>query len=415
MSATHSVTTSSTTAPTYDGDFWSDEVLADPYPTYKQLREAGPAVWLSRHDAWALTTHAAVREGLRLGEVFSSARGCTMNGPMNEASAGVMLSSDDPFHRELRQVFSRPLTPGALAALKPHLLDVSETLVETLVSKRSFDAVSELAHYLPLTVVTELVGLGEEGKSKMLAWAVGIFNAFGPINNARTLSGIEIAAQAFAYLGSMDKDTLSPGSWGMALFEAADRGELSLASAKAMLMDYLGPALDTTINATSSAIWLFARNPEQWDKLRANPILIPDAIDEVLRLESPIRAFSRYVTRDHKIGNVTIAAGSRALVLYASGNRDEQKYQDADRFDIQRKPRDHLAFGHGTHTCAGMHLAKMEVTVLLEALIKRVKRFHISEERRELHNTLRGLAKLVVDVEPLDTGSDVSPGLVSAA
>ena len=400
MSATNTQPYANHQVPTYDGDFWSDEVLADPYPTYRQLRAAGPAVWLSRHNAWALTTHAAVREGLRLADVFSSAKGCTMNAPMNEASAGVMLASDDPHHRELRSVFSRPLTPLAIAALRPRLAELSDALVERLVSKRRFDAVSELAHYLPITVVSELVGLGDEGKFKMLAWAVGIFNAFGPDTHARTLSGMAIAAQAFAYLHTVDKTTLSPTGWGMKLFEAAERGELSEESAKALLMDYLAPALDTTINATSSAIWLLAQNPAQWDKLRAHPELIPSAIDEVLRLESPIRAFSRYVTRDHKIGEVTIGAGSRALVLYASGNRDEQRYADAERFDIERKARDHLAFGHGTHICAGMYLAKLEVSVLLEALVKRVGRLHLREAHREPHNTLRGLARLIVEVEP---------------
>ncbi len=416
MSATQiPVTSAGRAVPTFDGDFWSDEVLADPYPTYKRLREIGPAVWFSQHGAWALTTHAAVREGLRLGEVFSSAEGVTMNDAMNGMSRGVMLASDDPYHRELRSVFSRPLMPGALAPLRARLSDLSESLVERLVARRSFDAVTELAHHLPLSVVTELVGLGEEGKSNMLAWAVGIFNAFGPDTHPRTLSGIEITQQAFAYLATMDKHTLTPDGWGMKLFEASTRGELSEQSAKGMLMDYLGPALDTTINATSSAVWLFAQNPEQWDRLRADPTLISDAIDEVLRLESPIRAFSRYVTRDHRIGDVVLGAGSRALVLYACANRDEQKYVNAERFDIGRKPRDHLAFGHGTHTCAGMHLAKLEMTVLLEALIKRVRRFHIREEKRELHNTLRGLARLVVDIEPIDAaGCGVSGHAIAA-
>ena len=166
-----------------------------------------------------------------------------------------------------------------------------------------------------------------------------------------------------------------------------------------MLLDYLAPALDTTINASSSAIWLFAQHPDQWSKLRHNPALVSAAIDEVLRLESPIRAFSRYVTRDHIIGEAHLRAGDRAMMLYACANRDERRYPGPDLFDIGRDARDHLGFGHGTHICAGMHLARMEVTLLLEALMNQVESFTLLEAERNPHNTLRGLARLIVEIE----------------
>jgi len=385
--------------PTFDLDFWSDEVILNPYPYYKQLRDLGPAVWLSRHDAWALTRYVSVREALTNGEVFSSARGCMMNEATNKASEGIMLCSDDPYHRELRRVFSRPLTTAALAPLKDRLVALAEARIDQLVRKGTFDAVLDLAHYLPLTVVTELVGLSEEGKVKMLEWAAGIFNAFGPDSSARTLSGIEIMHEAFGYVASMSRDALDPNGWGAALFDAAERGEIEYNTAKAMLVDYLTPSLDTTINGTSGAIWLFSRFPDQWRKLRANPDLIPHAIDEVLRMESPIRAFARFITRDYEMGGITLPAGTRALMVYACANRDERKYPDPDRFDIERMPRDHLAFGFGSHMCAGMHLAKLEITVLLEILVRRVENFKALNERRVPHNTLRGLAALDVMVE----------------
>ncbi len=384
--------------PTFDGDFWSDEVILNPYPYYQKLRDAGPAVWLSRHNAWALTRFETVRDGLLNAEVFSSAKGCTMNEPANQGAEGVMLTTDDPKHLELRRVFAKPLLPGSLAPLKVRLTELAEKRISELVARKRFDAVLDLAHFLPLTVVTELVGLSEEGKEKMLGWAAAIFNAFGPISSPRTIEGLEILVEAFGYIERLDRSELDQNGWGAALFRAADDGKITHASAKAMLIDYLTPALDTTINATSALIELMANNPDQWHKLRANPALISSAIDETIRMESPIRAFSRYVTTDFEIGGVTLKEGSRALMLYACANRDERRFENPERYDIERKARDHLGFGYGTHVCAGMHLAKLEITTLLEILIRKVERFRIIESQRTPHNTLRGVAKLIVEV-----------------
>ena len=383
--------------PVFDGDFWSDEVILTPYPHYETLRDLGAAVWLARHDAWALTRYETVRRALLDPSTFSSAHGCMMNAPMNEASRGIMLCSDDPEHLAMRRLFAKPLQPKELSALKPRLTALAAARIDDLLGRDHFDAVTDLAHYLPLTVVTELVGLDTEGREKMLHWAAAIFDAFGPPDNARTLTGTEIAQEVMTYvLTRVDRSSMIPGGWGEALFLAADRGAISEQTARLMLVDYLTPSLDTTINATSAAVELFATYPDQWDRLRANPQEIPHAINEVLRFESPIRAFAREATHDQVIDQCTIPAGARVLMLYACANRDPRKYPNADRFDISRHPSDHLAFGMGTHSCAGMHLAKLEITILLDALLPRVHRFIASDPVRRPHNTLRGLASLQV-------------------
>ena len=385
--------------PRFDADFWSDEVILDPYPHYERMRAAGPVVWLSRNNAWAFTHYDSVRTALLTPEVYSSAQGCMMNAPMNAATQGIMLCSDDPEHMTMRRLFAKPLQPKELMALRPRFEALAAGRVAELLSGGEFDAVRDLAHFLPLAVVTELVGLDAEGRSRMLEWAAGIFDAFGPIDSPRTLTGLDIAQQVIAYvLERVERANLVPGGWGEALFRAADRGEISEQTARLMLVDYLTPSLDTTINATSAAIELFAANPGEWTKLRANPALIPHAINEVVRLESPIRAFARTVTRDHSVGEVELKTGDRALMLYACANRDPEKYADPARFDIERRAGDHLGFGMGTHLCAGMHLAKLEMTVLLQALLPKVVGFTARNPERLPHNTLRGLASLQVTV-----------------
>ena len=143
---------------------------------------------------------------------------------------------------------------------------------------------------------------------------------------------------------------------------------------------------------------LFAEHPEQWDLVRADPSLIPHAINETLRLESPVQQFTRFVTEDHTLAGADLAAGSRVMLLYGSANRDERKYADPERFDISRMPSDHLAFGRGEHACIGMQLARLEMSALLQALSRRVSRFEIIDSVQLLSNALNGLQTLNVRV-----------------
>ena len=381
--------------PTFQRDFWSDSVILEPYPVYAQLRDLGSAVWLEANGCWAITRYDAVRAALLDPQTFSSASGCMMNEAMNQATQGIMLCSDDPDHLAMRRLFAKPLMPNALAALRPRFEALAKGQINELLGRDSFDAVTELAHFLPLAVVTELIGLDQHGRDNMLDWAMGIFNAFGPDGNARTIDGIALAGGVIDYvLTKLDRVNMVAGGWGEALFLAADEGRISEQTARMMLIDYLSPALDTTINATSAAIELFADHPDQWAMLRADPSLIPSAINEVIRLESPIRAFSRLVTRDHAIDGVVLRKGERALMLYGCANRDPRRYREPDRFDITRRAGDHLGFGQGTHVCAGMHLAKLEISVLFEAMLPVVAGFRTGKGERRAHNTLRGLHRL---------------------
>ncbi len=385
-------------APRSDLDLWSDAALADSDGHYAELRRSGSVVWLTRNNAWALTRHKTVRDALRTPDVFSSAQGCMMNMAANTMAAGAtMLCTDDPAHRQLRNVFARPLLPSAVSRLRARLAEMAEAQVARVVAQGRAELVGDLAQYLPLAVVTGLVGLSEAGKARMLQWAAGMFDAFGPDDNVRTASGLQVTSDAVAYAMTVPREELDADGWGAALFAAANCGEIPPDAARGMLIDYIGPSLDTTILATAGALALFARHPEQWDMLRQDPSLLSGAIDEVLRLASPIRAFSRVVTRTTEMDGVTLHAGDRALLIYASANRDEQHYPDPERFDITRRSQDHLAFGFGTHFCAGANLARLEMTVLLEALLAGVPRLAIVEQRPIVNNTLQGPAYLMMD------------------
>lgn len=166
--------------------------------------------------------------------------------------------------------------------------------------------------------------------------------------------------------------TVLPGSMGDDLLRAADEGKIAHAECPALMVDYLAPSLDTTLSAIASALHLFATHPEQWRLLNEDPSRIPNAVNEVVRFESPLRAFSRKVARDTELAGSTLPAGSRVLILYASANRDALEWENSDSFDIRRDATRQLGFGHGTHGCAGQGLARLETQAILRELVTRV-------------------------------------------
>ncbi|MDD1534327.1 MULTISPECIES: cytochrome P450 [unclassified Bradyrhizobium] len=384
--------------PVYDVDLYADDVLRQPYRHYRALRDLGTAVWLPRNGLYAVGRFEDVRAALRNSGLFSSAEGVAANDHVNEMSRGTTLASDAPLHDRLRAIIAAPLLPRALEQIGPEIRREARRLVEDLVSRGRFDAVTDLAQHLPLTIVSKLVGLEDYGRGSMLRWASATFNVLGAMNDRACAAMADVQEMRHYLGGSAVRERLRPGSWGDRIFAAADRGEVEPERCPVLMRDYLGPSLDTTIFATANLILLFGKYPDQWDIVRQDPGLIPGAINEALRLESPIRGFTRHLTDDATIGDVTLPKASRVLLLYASANRDERKWQDPERFDVRRRASDHLGFGNGTHMCAGLHLARLEMTALLEVLVEKVRHFDIGEPVLALNNVLRGLASLPVRV-----------------
>jgi cytochrome P450 len=390
--------TASSAVPCSDYDPYTDEALLNPWPGYKRLRDAGPAVWLPKYRMFALTRYDSVRRALMEWESFQSRHGVMMNDQMNQVLRGNTLCSDGADHDALRNVLVRPLTPRALRSVRELITAEADKLVDALVAKGTFDAATDLANHLPVTVVSSLIGLPEKGRERMLIWAEEMFNCFGPMND-RTIASLPVMEEMMAYAThEAVPGKLKPGSWAEGIHDAVARGEVPAQACPAMMIDYMGPSLDTTIFAIGTAVRLFANNPDQWDLIRQDPRLMSSAVNEVLRYDAPIHGFSRYVAREVNLDGVVLPAGSRVIVFYGAANRDERKYPDPDRFDVRRRPADHLGFGAGPHACVGMSLARIEMLALFTALAHKVERFTITEEQPVLNNVLRGLRTLRVTV-----------------
>ena len=387
-------------SPASDLDFYSDEAIRDPYPVYEHLRALGPVVYLSRHDLYALPSYAQVSDVLRQPLRFSSARGVSPLPRVNDILVGSTLNSDPPEHDKTRAITSEPLLPGALGAIEGRIRDAAEGLVETLCARGDFDAVTDFARYLPVTIVAELVGLPNvAGVEKMLTWSAATFNLFST-ENARTQAAFGDLKDLRDFLLDYGRpEQLKEGGWARRIFDVGPELGISGERCAQLMRDYINPSLDTTISVSAHIIKLFAENPDQWQLLRERPDLIPNAVEEAVRVSAPVRGWTRYVTQDSEIAGCHIPAGARVLVMFASANRDPVKYADPTRFDVTRDVHDHVGFGLGVHMCMGMHLARLEVVSLVRALRRRVERFELTAEPEiALNNSIHAHATMPVRV-----------------
>ncbi|MFK7752344.1 MAG: cytochrome P450 [Sedimentitalea sp.] len=386
-------------APVCNLDFYSDEVLRNPVAAYHQMLDLGPVVWLPRNGLHAIVGFEALTTSLRNHRVFRSGKGVSINEEVNAFLIGSTLNSDPPDHDQTRAITFAPLTPRALKEVRARIEAEANIIAERVIELREFDAVSDLATHLPLSIVRDLVGLGAHGRENMLDWAGATFEMMGDPRDRRDKAHQNMGGLR-AFLGDPDVlNALSPEGWANRATGLAIDAGIEPSRAISLMRDYIAPSLDTTISAISYAIWLFANHPAQWDKLRADRTLVANAIEEIVRLNTPIKTLSRYVQDDVDVAGFTLPAEGRALMMFGAANRDASKFPDPDRFDITRNTRGHVGFGHGVHACLGMHLARLEMTCLFNALADRITGFEIAGPPvPALNSAIHSLAHLPVRI-----------------
>ena len=378
-------------SPNLDIDLFSDEVIANPYPAYKAIRDAGPVVWLSQFDVWAISRYDDVRAALRADDALLSGKGVAMNDLLNNSGTTNSLVSDGDEHRRLRSAVIKPMMPKALEEVRKEVQTRADQLIDNLLLQDSFDGMRDFSQHLPVTVVSFLVGLPEEGREQMLDWAEASFNALGPMNE-RGQASFPSLMQAGQYISELDRADLAPEGWAAALYLAVDKGDIALDEAKILVFDYVAPSLDTTILGTGHMLYQLGQNPQEFDKIKADRSLVPAAVNEALRIGSPVKAFTRLADTEYKNGDVLIPAGDRAVILYGAANHDERKYAAPSEFKIERNPKDHVSYGYGVHRCAGAHLAQLEMECLLDAMARKVRQIEVEEPTPFPSNMLSGFA-----------------------
>ena len=378
-------------------DFYSEATIADPVKAYTTMLNLGPVVWLKPNGLHAICGYKEVVAALRDHEHFSSGRGVSVDDNVNKLLIGSTLNSDPPQHDVTRKITFAPLSPRNVRQVKEQIEKAAKFIVDKLLTAEQFDAASELAPYLPLTVVRELVGLGEYGKDHMLNWGAATFELMGDPGQRRQ-AAVENLKQLRDFLEDSETlDNLSENGWARRATQLGIESGMAPARAAELMRDYIAPSLDTTISAIGYGIKLFAEHPQQWDKLRDNRDLMRNAIEEIVRLNTPIRAFTRYVTNDREVAGVTLKKDSRVLVVFGAANRDPSRFPEPHRFDIERKTIGHVGFGQGVHACLGMNLARLEISSLFNVLADRVKRFELTGPVMSgLNSTIHSFASVPV-------------------
>ncbi len=364
--------------PGYKPDIYSVDAVVNPYPHYQRLRDLGPVVWLTKHKVFALPRYAECKAVLRDDATFLSGSGVALNRIANRLSRGTTLNSDGAEHDRRRKLLAHGLLPRALRAIGDSVDTMAATVVEAALNNGEIDGVNDLAAALPLAIVPDLIGWPRDQRDHLIEWGGATFDALGPLKRhaIKAMPGV-FRMMRFARRVVRER-TFLDGSMAHELLIAADQGKLSHAECPALMVDYLAPSIDTTMSAISNALYLFASHPEQWQLLKDEPALMANAINEVVRYEPPLRAFTRRVGRQTEIGGVSIPSGARVLVMYASANRDEREWEDPAVFDIRRDACRQIGFGQGAHACAGQSLARLETTAMLRALIERVDRIEVT-------------------------------------
>ncbi|MBT2468824.1 cytochrome P450 [Streptomyces sp. ISL-66] len=355
------------------------EFNADPYPTYSELRAAGPVHRIKGADGrplWLVVGYEEARQALGHPLLCKNP---SVYGDFDKALLGAtstnMLESDPPHHTRLRKLVSREFTPRRVEALRPRVQEVTDRLLDAMEAGpgRSCDLIPALALPVPMTVICELLGVPGLDRDRFHDWSSQIVSA--PIGSLEQLGPV-LEAMTTYLIGLLADKTEEPGDDLLsALIRTRDEDGDSLSSDELVGMAYLllVAGHETTVNLISNGVRALLAHPEQLADLRADfDGLLDGAIEEMLRYDGPVEnATIRFAAEDLVLGGVAIEAGASVVVSLASGDRDGERFPRPDTFDIRRATQGHLAFGHGIHFCLGAPLARMEARIAIRSLLER--------------------------------------------
>ena len=388
-----------------DLDPYAADFQDDPYPVYAELRDRYPVHHNPTRDFWSVARHADVLSGLHQPHVFSSAAGISLEQRSQSYAEApqtpMMILMDPPQHDALRSLVNRSFTPRRILELEPRVRAIAREHAQQLVGRASSDFWADLAAPLPTTVIAELLGVPVSDREMFKEKSTQVVSSTSPGAgpSADDHPTVELGAYLFEQFQHKRRH---PSDDLMSALLAAEVEGRRLTDPEligfAVLLLIAGN--ETTTNLLCNALMALDRHPDQRRRLRERPELIPSAIEEVLRFDSPVQTIGRTLLAPVEIGGQKIPEGALVFLLLASANRDPRHWKDPDRFDIERRPNRHLAFGFGTHFCLGASLARLEARVALEELFSLLPDFHVSGPAERLRSVnIRGLLSLPLEFE----------------
>jgi cytochrome P450 len=410
-----------------DLDMW---VRGVPYHEFARLRREAPVAWFPDQGSgfWSVHRYADIVAASRDVATFSSSRGVSFEEPTDEdmAARRTIIDTDPPEHTKLRKIVSGTFSQRAIAVYEHFITELTEQVLDRLPASGPFDFVDAVAKEVPIRVLAQVMGLPSPEMSRDLdlfidlgdrliantdpditdvVWGRDDTDAYrrfpfrSPYGKQLWDLGRQVVHDRLAQLDGPEPgdDLLS-----RLLRAEVDGDRLSETDLDNFFSILVVAGNETTRIAIAQGVLAFGQDPEQWDRLRADPALLDSGTDEVIRWSCPTHFMRRTAAADTELGGAAIRAGDKVILWYVSGNRDEAEFDRPDAFDVGRSPNRHLSFGRGgPHLCLGVHLARLEVKVMLAALARRVSRFELAGEPRRIRsNFTNGLKTLPVRVFP---------------
>ncbi|RDH78459.1 cytochrome P450 [Mycolicibacterium moriokaense] len=396
------MTASTTEAATSDVYFdpYDIGINADPYPTFRRLREEAPLYYNAQHDFFAVSRFADVNKALVDHETFSSARGAIVEliKANIDIPPGTVIFEDPPIHDIHRKLLARMFTPRKVNGLEPKIREFCAQALDPLVGGGTFDFVADLGAVMPMQVISALLGIPEDDQEMIRDHANAQLRTEAGKPMKHEEGGAMVLGELFeAYIDWRAEHPSDDIMTELLNAEFVDETGTTRNLSRQELLTYLnvvaGAGNETTTRLIGWAGKVLAEHPDQRRELAQNPTLIPQAIEELLRFEPPAPHVSRYVTRDVEIHGQTVPQGSVMMMLIGAAVRDHRQFPpDGDVFDIHREVRQHLAFSVGTHYCLGSALARLEGRVALEEILKRFPEWDVDMANATLSptSTVRG-------------------------
>jgi cytochrome P450 len=385
--------------------------LANPYPVFKQIRAAAP-VWKAPFGRWFLTRYDdcnLLLRDRRFGKDYVDPEALMRRfGPTAPQDSAVielshmMLMRDPPDHTRLRGLVTKAFTARRIEALRERVRDIANNLLDEVIPQGRMEAIRDLAFPLPVLVICELLGIPELDRSRFTSGSsagVALLNPTPPTRAELDAANAEADASSGFFEALFELRRREPQDDLITqLVQAEDGGDrLSTIELRANVRLLFGAGHETTVNLIGNGLWSLLTHPDQWQLLREDPSLIPNAIEEILRFESPVQAVARTVAEPLELHGVTLEKRELVVGLLGAANRDPEAFEDPDRLDITRKDVRSLAFGGGIHFCLGAQLARIEAAVVFETILQRIPNLRLLEPGRPKRRpsfALRGVTEL---------------------
>jgi len=384
--------------------------IDDPFVWYRALREIDP-VHRCRDGSWLLTRYDDCNAVYR-GDGFSSDKRALFapkfgNSPLLEHHTTSLVFSDPPYHTRVRATLTEALKPRAIQTTVAVLERVVARLLDELAREGTFDLIERFASRVPIEIISSLLTVPEADRNRLRDWSLAILGALEPSISAEDLaSGNRAVTEFIDYLRGLvalrrREPSDAPNDILVSLVDQHDRGEITETELLHNCIFLLNAGHETTTNLIGNAAWCLLTHPDALARIRARPALLKNAIEEVLRFQSPNQLGNREVTQPLAIGGVEFRPGDQLTLCIGAANRDPAVFDAPELFRIDRSPNPHLAFGAGIHACAGMALARIEGKVAIGALLERFPALHLSAAPRlRTRLRFRGFETLPVTAHP---------------